>query len=743
VLLLNLFVIVLAGVSVFHGYRQYQERAEITTQNLAQVLESKFSDSFQRIDIALLSVLDDYEQQRAIRGKATNALDTYIDRVRLRLPEANALRITDAKGLLIYGTDVNPAAKVSLADRPHFVRLRDDPQAGLVISKPQISRVGKQWVMVLARRVTQPDGSFGGMIFATISLEHIYRLFSSLNLGPRGLVALRDSEMGLIVRYPEPERVGLTVGSANVAPELQQLLQAGQTSGTFNTSRSADNLSRTITFRKLGEYPLYIVVGLSTSDNLAAWRDDTGKLVAMVALFMLSTLSASWLLYRAWKRKLEANENLAWQETVYRELVENTSMLVARYLPDTTLLFANAMFANFFGHTPEELAGKRWIDFIPREEDRSAVLARIASLTPDSPCSSLAEHQLSDKAGQIRWTHWTDCAFFSDQGELTHLQSVGNDITARKRAEEALLQQKKYLRAIFETEPECVKVVAPNGYLEDMNPAGLRMLEVDNLEEAQKYGLLEFVDPAYRQAFIKLHKSVCAGNSGILEFPIKGKKGTIRWLETHATPLRGEKGTTISLLGITRDITEHKLFRQELEQQARIDYLTGVNNRGYFMQLADLELARAKRYGGSLSIFMMDIDFFKKVNDSHGHKVGDIVLKKLTEVCRESLREVDIIGRIGGEEFAILLPETEQDEAVEVAERLRAAIASAKVPLESGLPLHFNVSIGVASLVTRDDNMDVLLNQADRALYEAKNSGRNRVCLAIKHHGSADHVRAS
>ena len=99
-------------------------------------------------------------------------------------------------------------------------------------------------------------------------------------------------------------------------------------------------------------------------------------------------------------------------------------------------------------------------------------------------------------------------------------------------------------------------------------------------------------------------------------------------------------------------------------------------------------------------------------------------------MCHEILRAADVIGRIGGEEFAILLPETDRQVAAEVAERLREAIAGAKVPLEGGLPLHFTVSIGVTSLISGDDNMDVLLSLADKALYQAKNSGRNQVCAS-------------
>jgi len=173
---------------------------------------------------------------------------------------------------------------------------------------------------------------------------------------------------------------------------------------------------------------------------------------------------------------------------------------------------------------------------------------------------------------------------------------------------------------------------------------------------------------------------------------------------------------------------ERDYLQIELEKKAHVDYLTGVSNRRHFMEKANLDLHRAVRYGSPLSILMLDIDFFKKINDSHGHKAGDAVLMKLAEICRQILREVDVIGRIGGEEFAILLPETKQQEAFQVAERLRAAISMANIPIESvGLPLLFTVSIGVTSLATKEDNIDVLLNRADKALYEAKKAGRNRV----------------
>lgn len=184
-------------------------------------------------------------------------------------------------------------------------------------------------------------------------------------------------------------------------------------------------------------------------------------------------------------------------------------------------------------------------------------------------------------------------------------------------------------------------------------------------------------------------------------------------------------GFAANLAGIA---IENRYTYDELERRAYYDYLTGLANRRYFLESAEHELTRASRYGSELSIVMMDVDHFKQVNDTYGHKVGDTVLQKLSEISRATLRDIDVIGRVGGEEFAILLPETGSDQAMEAAERLRAALAAAKVAMPSGLPLQFTVSLGVATLEGKDTNIDMLLNQADQALYRAKSEGRNRVC---------------
>jgi len=168
-----------------------------------------------------------------------------------------------------------------------------------------------------------------------------------------------------------------------------------------------------------------------------------------------------------------------------------------------------------------------------------------------------------------------------------------------------------------------------------------------------------------------------------------------------------------------------RLFAQ-VQKLATTDELTGLLNRRHFFELARAELSRAVRHGLPLSAMLLDVDRFKSVNDNYGHAAGDQVLRQVAAVCRETLRAEDVVGRYGGEEFAVLLPATALGEAAAgLGERLRAALEGTVVVLP-GLELRVTASIGVAEL-REDEDLASLLNRADAALYAAKGGGRNRV----------------
>lgn len=162
----------------------------------------------------------------------------------------------------------------------------------------------------------------------------------------------------------------------------------------------------------------------------------------------------------------------------------------------------------------------------------------------------------------------------------------------------------------------------------------------------------------------------------------------------------------------------------EVEKLACIDPLTNVFNRRRLFQIAEQELLRTQRYGSPLSVIMLDIDHFKAVNDTYGHLAGDGVLRKVAETTRRQLRSTDFFGRYGGEEFVVILTETDGFQAVEVGERIRSELEALTVVVE-GHTIKVTVSIGVSSCVTQTDDIDKIIKRADLALYHSKKSGRN------------------
>ena len=600
VILLNLAVVLFSTFTLYQSKQQAEQQAVNNTQNLSYVLEKSISGLIDKIDLVLLVSADEIQIQITAGKEDPHKITHFLKLQQERVPDIYNLRITDEKGMLRYGSDLYQVPVVDYADRDYFLHQRDNAEAGLYIAKPVFGKTTNKWLLVLSRRINAPDGSFAGVVYGSISLEHISELME-IDIELYDTITLRDGELGIIATSGGFQLAGNIIGSKKLSEPFKDALKKNPNLGTYTSGiTSMDHINRKHSYRKFEKYPLYINAGITQKAYLASWHNQILETGGLILALMLSSAAFSFMLIRLLNRQISY--------------------------------------------------------------------------------------------------------------------------------EEALFQQKEYLQAIFEAEPECVKITAPDGSLLDMNPVGYEMLEVDNLQEAQQMGLLAFVSPDYHQAFKDLRANVFAGNHGTLEFQMKGKKGTTRWLETHAVPQRDEHGQIVSMLSVTRDITEKKSLLHELEKQAHIDYLTGVNNRRYFMQQAELELARTKRYNTHLSILTMDIDLFKQVNDNYGHKVGDQVLKKLAAICSEALREIDIIGRVGGEEFAILLPETDKTNALDAAERLRAAIADNLIPIENGLPIRMTVSIGVASLTSNDDNLDVLLSQSDEALYEAKKSGRNKVC---------------
>lgn len=197
---------------------------------------------------------------------------------------------------------------------------------------------------------------------------------------------------------------------------------------------------------------------------------------------------------------------------------------------------------------------------------------------------------------------------------------------------------------------------------------------------------------------------------------------TGRWMECRGSPIPGG-----GYLAVYRDIDERKRMESALQRMATRDELTGLPNRRSLMEKLESELERLRRYGHAPSVLLMDLDHFKSVNDRHGHAAGDTVLQFAAKVMDGVLREIDTVGRFGGEEFAVVLPATDGARAVQAADRIRVALSALEIDVGDAT-VSITISIGVATAMA-DEGSKELLARADAALYKAKQDGRNRVVV--------------
>jgi diguanylate cyclase (GGDEF)-like protein len=294
-------------------------------------------------------------------------------------------------------------------------------------------------------------------------------------------------------------------------------------------------------------------------------------------------------------------------------------------------------------------------------------------------------------------------------------------IQAEHAANEELSEHRDMLQKILQAVPTPLLIVAKDsGRLIETNAAASDYFGAD-LEE----GPLEIESYVDHRDWVRLAVELNA-NSQVAGFEIRLR------LPDGSTKDVLLGATTVSVAGheailtVFVDITRRKEVEVVLKRLAHTDSLSHLPNRARFFAVAVDEIKRAERYKRPLSVFMVDIDFFKRINDTYGHNVGDLTLKSFAELCRSWVRTQDIVARLGGEEFGFLLPETDASNALVMADRLRAAVEDMKV---DKLPKSITVSIGVSEVRPGETTVDAALSRADKALYAAKRAGRNRAAL--------------
>jgi diguanylate cyclase (GGDEF)-like protein/PAS domain S-box-containing protein len=289
-------------------------------------------------------------------------------------------------------------------------------------------------------------------------------------------------------------------------------------------------------------------------------------------------------------------------------------------------------------------------------------------------------------------------------------------------------------RRLFEAAQDGILILdAKTGMIEDVNPYLIKMLGYSREEfiKSKLWDVGAFKDiKASMEAFQVLQKEEYIRYK---DLPLKAKDGGLIQVEFVSNVYLVDEEKVIQCN--IRDITDRKqaqdaLIKSEalLRELSIRDQLTGLFNRRYMEETLEREIHRAERKHLSLGIIMLDVDDFKQFNDTHGHAAGDAVLKELGKMLIRYVRKEDIPSRYGGDEFIIILPEVDTEEAYNLSDRIRRYVASRLIKTEAG-QIKITISLGIASLSSETPNLKKLINCADSAMYEAKSKGRNCVCV--------------
>lgn len=322
-LMINLFVVATVTLVLQRNRDREVSQAVELSENYALILAQDIARFISKIDVTLLTVSEEVTRQMAAGGINEAELNAFLKRQDEHIPEALGLRVVDAAGVIRYAVSEVRVPQVSIADREQFIRLRDDPQAGLVISKLIMGRAAQKWIISLSRRLNSSNGEFAGEVHVAVSIDQLSEMFTRIRLGPKGNIALWDNT-SVIARYSPQDTHGASVGINTPSPELRQLLDAGEVAASYHTRSGVDGIEKTFSLHRVDRYPLYLVVGLADEDYLGEWRSDAQAVAWLVVLFVLISVLGAFQLDSSWQRRENDHQALLQQEAEYTARLENS-----------------------------------------------------------------------------------------------------------------------------------------------------------------------------------------------------------------------------------------------------------------------------------------------------------------------------------------------------------------------------------------------------------------------------------
>ncbi|MGV7215550.1 diguanylate cyclase [Bradyrhizobium sp. UFLA05-112] len=590
------------------GWREWSSReallrgTETEMANLARSLTQHAEDSLDLLDSGVVGVVSRLEMDgtdAATIAKLRNLLEIR----KKAIERIHSLAIIDDKGNWLTSAG---AVTSTLSDDEFFRHHQFSPKREPYVGRPIKSLVDGEWVITLSRRFNKLDGSFGGVVLATISANYLSHFYQQFLIGRNSSITLVHGDGIIIARDPSNDKfVGRSVADGVLFRESKL-----QPSGAYQFKSMLDGVDRVSFYKRSGRFPLLLIATVDRQELLAPWRAAAiSRMLYVLALVMLIAIIGA-VLVRQLQRGQRMAAALAASESNFRLIAEGSSDMVTRIGIDDRIRYASPSSRRVVGWRPNQLVGH----------------SALAGINPaDLPAAQAIIDRLK-------------------QGEIDEARTV------------------------------------------------------------------------YRTRH--------------------SEKGDI-WIESTLRATRRADGSIDGAVAISRDVTEQKELEERLEALAIEDSLTGLANRRCFDERLKEEWARAYRDRSSLGLLMIDVDHFKAYNDQYGHPAGDACLRTVAKIiAAETQRVSDLAARYGGEEFAVLLPNIDAAGCARLGERIRQAIRAAGLVHGSNESAGcVTASIGGAACrpwLERTGGPGTLVEAADRALYGAKQDGRDRLVMSVE-----------
>jgi len=574
----NAAAIAVGVLNIVDSREKAEAMASQTVRNLVAVLDQSLSSNASKIDVALHALADELEREVASGGDYLKGSEivALLRRYQSWLPETEGFRVYSADGNLWWSAHAGIPSTVNIADRDYFIALRDNPKAGLVVSRPIVGRVTNQWMIAFARRINRPDGRFAGIVLAAVPLRHFNELLSKPKLGAKGSAVLRYEDYGLIARQPAVEGTAGEIGNVWSSPKMRAGIDSGPEGYVHRVSDTSDKVERMNSGRRVAGLPFIVVVGMGADDYLAQWRSDATLSAVLLGVALLVSSSSVLAIGLFYRRQ---------QEHASRAEASNVRLAAALdELSDRDRALAAAEQIGRLGVYSIDLLGRRAScsqplrDVLGIPQDRPCGPDDMARLVHPDDAETIQQltrelllmgrdfdrsYRIVRPDGEVRWVHGLGQMLRDPAGRALSIHGAVQDITEYKRVEASLKNALDAYERLVARIP-----VGVFSYL--WKPGGGARFTYASPRFCEQLGMdVERVMGEVTEVFRRVHADDRRDLEGVRLDPVgdtgdfiwEGRVevgGEVRWLSVLTRPTYLDEGAVL-WEGVQSDVTDRKL----------------------------------------------------------------------------------------------------------------------------------------------------------------------------------------